>query len=61
MVDFGSQKEGMGETLLDVTSVFLCETDFFCVLGTHWQLYGWYSELTIILIDLTKYTKFKLS
>ena len=30
------------------------------VLETDWQPYGWYSELTIILIELTKYTKFKL-
>ena len=40
---------------------FQCKTKIFLVLETDWRLYGWYSELTITLIDLTKYTKFKLA
>ena len=38
---------------------FLCKTGVSWVLGADWQPYVWYSKLTIILIKLTKYTKFK--
>ena len=59
-VDFGSQNTATAKGSSTAPLYFQCKTKVSWVLATHWQSTLGYSKLTIILIELTKYTKFKL-